>query len=90
MKTMPTVAAAIIAMISSEPDLGQSGAAGYIPRAISAQCKTFPLFKNSMTPGSIVAGRSCGSTTVATIMSQRSLKATDMALLPGRLRAVSV
>jgi hypothetical protein len=46
-------------------------------------------FENSMTPGSISAGRSCGSTTVATIMSQRSLKATDRADLPGRSRAVS-
>ena len=37
-----------------------------------------------MTLGSIVAGRSCGSTTVATIMSQRSLKTTDIAALhPG-------
>jgi hypothetical protein len=32
---------------------------------------------------------SWGTTAVATIMSQRSLKATDSADLPGRLRAVS-
>jgi hypothetical protein len=72
----------------SESDLSQS--AGYIPRATSAQCNTVLLFRNSMTPGSIVAGRSCGSTTVATIMSQRSLKTTDIADLPSRLPAVSV
>ncbi|SRR6266446_1720536 len=37
--------------------------ANYIPRATSAQCSTVPLFRNSITPGSIVAGRSCGNTT---------------------------
>jgi hypothetical protein len=63
--------------------------AGQIPIATSAQCSTGLLLRNAMTPGSIVAGRSCGSTAVATIMSQRSLKATDSADLPGRLRAVS-
>ena len=36
-----------------------------------------------MTPGSIVAAWSWGTTAVATIMSQRSLKATDSADLPG-------
>jgi hypothetical protein len=60
----------------------------YNPRATSAQCNTVLLFKNSMTSCSTVAGRSCNITTVATIMSQRSLKTTDMAVLPGRLRAV--
>src|SRR5947209_1629285 len=73
---------------SSEPSLRQSAA--YIPRATSAQCNTVLLFRNSMTPGSIVAGRSWGSTAVATIMSQRSLKATDIADLPSGLRAGSV
>ena len=62
----------------------------YIPSATSAQCNTFLLFRNSMTAGSIVAGRSCGSTTVATIMSHRSLKATEIADLAGRLPAASV
>ncbi len=56
--------------------------------ATSAQCETVLLFRNSMTPGSIVAGRSCGSTTVATIMSHQSLKATDIADLPNGLRPV--
>ena len=70
--------------------LSNHGKRVYIPRATSAQCNTVLLFRNSITPGSIVAGRSCGSTTVATIMSQRSLKTTDIADLPGRLRAVSV
>jgi hypothetical protein len=63
--------------------------AAHIPSSSSAQCNTVRLFKNSTTLGSMVAGRSCGSTTVATIMSQRSLKTRDMADLPGRLRAVS-
>src|SRR5262247_216763 len=54
--------------------------AGHIPSATSAQCTTGLLLRNSMTPGSIVAGRSCGSTTVATIMSQRSLNTTEIAV----------
>ena len=61
----------------------------YNPRAISAQWSTLLLLSNSMTPGSIVAAWSWGTTAVATIMSQRSLKATDSADLPGWLRAVS-
>ena len=59
----------------------------YNPSVTSAQRSTVLPFRNSITPGSIVAGRSCGSTAVATIMSQRSLKATDSAVLPGGLRA---
>jgi hypothetical protein len=58
--------------------------------ALSAQCNTGLLFRNSITPGSIVADRSCGNMTVATIMSQRSLKTIDIADLPNQLRAVSV
>src|SRR5262245_61757202 len=70
-------------------DGGPAWPAGHIPIATSAQCSPGLLLRNSMTPGSIVAGRSCGSTAVATIMSQRSLKATDSADLPGGLWAVS-
>ena len=38
------------------------------------------LFRNSTMRGSIVSGRSCDSTAVAETMSQRSLKATDIAV----------
>jgi hypothetical protein len=66
-----------------------SGSVDYNPRAISAQWSTPLLLRNSMTPGSSVPAWSWGTTAVATIMSQRSLKATESADLPGRLRAVS-
>jgi hypothetical protein len=50
------------------PDLDQSDA-GRLSEGFSAQCNTVLLFKNSMTPCSTVAGRSCNVTTVATIFS---------------------
>ena len=62
----------------------------YNPSVTSAQRSTVLPFRKSITPGSIIADRSCGSTAVATTMSQRSLKTTDSAVLPGGLRAVSV
>jgi hypothetical protein len=77
----------IIAQANAPGDARRSSV-GQIPIATSAQCSTGLLLRNAMTPGSIVAGRSCGSTAVATTMSQRSLKATDSADRPGGLRAV--
>ena len=72
------------------PKVFSGGRRAHNPRVTSAQRKTVLLFRNSMTAGSIVAGRSCGNTTVATIMSQRSLKATDNAVLTPGLRPVRV
>jgi hypothetical protein len=60
------------------------------PSVISAQRITVLLLRNSITLGSVVAGLSWPSTPVAAIMSQRSLKMTDIAVLPGGLRALSV
>ena len=71
------------------PGVTLAGPGDYNPRTISAQWSILLLLGNSMTPGSIVAAWLWGTTAVATIMSQRSLKATESADLPGRLRAVS-
>jgi len=57
---------------------------------ISAQRITVAPLRNSITLGSIAAGRSLPSTAVAAIMSQRSLKMTDIAVLPTGLPALSV
>jgi hypothetical protein len=59
------------------------------PSVISAQRITVLPLRNAITLGSIAAGRSRPSTAVAAIMSQRSLKTTDIAVLPSGLRALS-
>jgi hypothetical protein len=59
------------------------------PSVISAQRITVLPLRNAITLGSMAAGRSWPSTAVAAIMSQRSLKTTDIAVLPSGLRALS-
>ena len=59
------------------------------PSVISAQRITVLPLRNAITLGSIAAGRSWPTTAVAAIMSQRSLKTTDIAVLPSGLRALS-
>ena len=51
----------------------------YSPSVTSAQCRIVLLLRNSITLGSIAAGRSWSTTAVATMASQWSLKATASA-----------
>ena len=57
----------------SRPRAGRPCGAGhrcYRPSVTSAQCRMVLLLRNSMTLGSMIAGRSCATTTVATMASQ--------------------
>jgi hypothetical protein len=57
----------------SRPCAGRPCGAGhrcYRPSVISAQPRMVLLLRNSMTLGSMIAGRSCATTTVATMASQ--------------------
>src|SRR3954471_8920388 len=61
----------------------------YRPKVTSAQRSTVLLLRNSITLGSTASGRLCPGTAVATMASQRSLKASESAAGPGRFLAVS-